>query len=99
MWVIVISSLALDRASGDSISTMKEKSRVEGSPRRESCPPRGGWGMEGVRTYLTTAESLVFMLLGGASHPQFRTIATLIKEHAAGATSPFEELVKTNAAL
>jgi nicotinamidase-related amidase len=55
--------------------------------------------MEKAGAYLTTAESLVFMLLGGASHPQFRTIATLIKEHAAGATSPFEELVKTNAAL
>jgi hypothetical protein len=55
--------------------------------------------MEKAGAYLTTAESMVFMLLGGASHPQFRTVAALIKEHASGTPSPFEELVKTNAAL
>lgn len=31
--------------------------------------------------HVTTAESLIFMLLASAEHPQFRTIAGLIKEH------------------
>jgi len=38
--------------------------------------------------YLTTAESIVFMLTKSADHPQFRTISTLIKEHAKG-ENPF----------
>lgn len=48
--------------------------------------------MEQAGAYLTTAESVVFMLLGGASHPQFKTISGLIKEHGLG-DNPFNTLV------
>ncbi len=48
--------------------------------------------MEQAGAYLTTAESLVFMLVGAASHPHFKTISGLIKEHAQ-AENPFNTLV------
>lgn len=48
--------------------------------------------MEQAGAYLTTSESLVFMLLGGASHPQFKAISGLIKEHAQG-ENPFNTMV------
>ena len=47
--------------------------------------------MEQAGAYLTTSESLVFMLLGGASHPQFKAISGLIKEHAQG-ENPFNTM-------
>lgn len=48
--------------------------------------------MEQAGAYLTTSESLVFMLLGSAGHPQFRTVSGLIKEHAQG-ENPFNTIV------
>lgn len=48
--------------------------------------------------FLTTAESLIFMLCGSAGHPQFRTISGLIKEHG-GVENPFNEIANTTAAL
>lgn len=54
--------------------------------------------MEKAGAFLTTAESLVFMLMQTASHPQFKTISFLIKEHA-GEPNPFNDLLKENSAL
>ena len=48
--------------------------------------------MEQAGAYLTTAESLIFMLLGAANHPQFKAISGLIKEHAQG-ENPFNAMV------
>lgn len=48
--------------------------------------------MEQAGAFITTTESLVFMLLGGAAHPQFRAISGLIKEHAQG-ENPFNTMV------
>jgi isochorismate hydrolase len=48
--------------------------------------------------YLTTAESLIFMLVGSAGHPQFRAISGLIKEHGQ-VENPFNEIANTTAAL
>lgn len=48
--------------------------------------------MEQAGAYITTAESLIFMLLGGASHPKFRDVSGLIKEHAQG-DNPFNAIV------
>lgn len=37
--------------------------------------------METCGAYLTTAQSAAFMLLGGADHPNFRTVSGLVKDH------------------
>ena len=47
-------------------------------PAMMHAPPQR---MEQAGAYLTTSESLVFMLCGSAGHPSFRTISSLIKEH------------------
>jgi hypothetical protein len=52
--------------------------------------------MEQAGAFLTTAESLIFMLVGGAAHPQFRTISGLIKEHGQG-ENPFNTMVANGA--
>lgn len=42
--------------------------------------------------YLTTAESLIFMLVKDANHPQFKAISGLVKAHA-GIENPFASTV------
>ena len=37
--------------------------------------------MESAGAYLTTSESVIFMLLQSSNHPNFRAVAGLIKEH------------------
>ncbi len=54
--------------------------------------------MENAGAYLTTAESLIFMMLGSAAHPHFRAISTLIKEHGAK-ENPFNGLAVANSGL
>lgn len=49
--------------------------------------------MEQAGAYITTAESVIFMLLGAASHPQFKAVAGLIKEHAQSGENPFNNMV------
>ena len=42
--------------------------------------------------HVSTAESLIFQLLGSAEHPQFKSLQPVIKEHAAAAAdSPLQQ--------
>lgn len=34
--------------------------------------------------FISSAESIVFMLLGDAKHPKFKEVSAIIKEHNAG---------------
>lgn len=55
--------------------------------------------MEKAGAYLTTAQSVVFALLGGAAHPNFKEVSKMIIEHGKKKNEFEEELLGKKSAL